>query len=247
MGSGLPCDVESLLAARCWACHGTQPVGGAPMSLVTYGDLTAASKSVPGETNAQLAVARMQSLTAPMPPGTSPTVPAREVLSLQSWISAGFPNDGCNAGHPDGGTDGGPDPFSVPPTCTSGITGNGGASPLMNPGRACISCHAGGEGPRFAVAGTLYPSAHEPDMCYGVNGENGARVVIAGADGKVLTLVPNASGNFYYSGVLALPFRAKVTYMGRERAMAAGQTSGDCDACHTQNGALGSPGRILLP
>ena len=43
------------------------------------------------------------------------------------------------------------------------------------------------------------------------------------------------------------PFKAKVTYMGRERAMAATQTSGDCNACHTQNGANSAPGRILLP
>jgi hypothetical protein len=46
---------------------------------------------------------------------------------------------------------------------------------------------------------------------------------------------------------VATPFRAKVTYMGRERDMAAGQTSGDCNACHTQSGAMSAPGRIILP
>jgi len=44
-----------------------------------------------------------------------------------------------------------------------------------------------------------------------------------------------------------MPFKAKVTYMGRERAMNAAQTSGDCNACHTQNGTNSAPGRILLP
>jgi hypothetical protein len=43
------------------------------------------------------------------------------------------------------------------------------------------------------------------------------------------------------------PYKAKVTYMGRERAMVAAQTSGDCNSCHTQNGANSAPGRILLP
>jgi hypothetical protein len=35
--------------------------------------------------------------------------------------------------------------------------------------------------------------------------------------------------------------------MGRERDMAAAQTSGDCNRCHTQNGAMSAPGRIVLP
>jgi hypothetical protein len=29
--------------------------------------------------------------------------------------------------------------------------------------------------------------------------------------------------------------------------MAAAQTSGDCNRCHTQNGAMSAPGRIVLP
>ena len=44
-----------------------------------------------------------------------------------------------------------------------------------------------------------------------------------------------------------MPFTAKVTYQGRERAMTAPQTSGDCNGCHTQAGANGAPGRITLP
>ena len=122
----------------------------------------------------------------------------------------------------------------------------------MNPGRACIACHSMGRGPAFALAGTLYPTAHEPDLCNGVNGTTGAKVVIVGADGKMQTLTPNGAGNFYYQGTIAMPYQAKVVYMGRERAMIEPQTSGDCNNCHTQNGAMPSgtlkaPGRILLP
>jgi len=142
-----------------------------------------------------------------------------------------------------------PDPFTVAPTCTSGTMwtqGNHGSDD-MNPGRACITCHSMGDGPTLTIGGTVYPTAHEPDLCNGANGANGARVVITGADGQTLTLTPGASGNFNSRTRVMLPYRAKVTYMGRERAMAAMQTSGDCNNCHTQIGTTSAPGRILLP
>jgi hypothetical protein len=120
----------------------------------------------------------------------------------------------------------------------------------MNPGLACIACHRSGggeEAPNFAIAGTLYPTAHEPDRCNGVNGTNGARVVIVDAANRTITLTPNSAGNFSYTGALTTPYRAKVTYQGRERLMSAAQTSGDCNSCHTQNGSNSAPGRIILP
>ena len=146
-----------------------------------------------------------------------------------------------------GGTGG--DPFTAAARCTSGTmwTGANRGSADMNPGRACITCHSTMNGPSLTIAGTLYPSAHEPDLCNGANGSNGARVVITGADGATLTLTPGASGNFNSRTRVMTPFKAKVTYMGRERAMNAAQTSGDCNACHTQNGTNSAPGRILLP
>jgi len=118
----------------------------------------------------------------------------------------------------------------------------------MQPGMACIACHAmGGEAPRFALAGTIFPTAHEPDACNGGPLAAMARVVITGADGKAITLTPNAAGNFSYQGALATPYTAKVTSMGRERAMIAMQTSGDCNSCHTETGTMMAPGRIMLP
>jgi hypothetical protein len=135
------------------------------------------------------------------------------------------------------------------PTCTSGMTwmyGDHGSS-QMNPGRACIACHSTHDGPPLTIAGTVYPTAHEPDLCDGANGANGARVVITGADGQTLTLTPNAAGNFDTGEPVKLPFTAKITFMGRERAMTAMQTTGDCNSCHTQGGANSAPGRIQLP
>jgi hypothetical protein len=159
--------------------------------------------------------------------------------------AGGSASGGADAPGPGGTTV--PDPFSVPPTCTSGTTWRGDKGPMMNPGRACIDCHSQDEGPDFTIAGTIYPTAHEPDLCYGADGADGSQVVITGADGRVITLTPNGSGNFSYEGAVTLPFRAKVVYMGRERVMAAPQTSGDCNSCHTQTGAMNAPGRVLLP
>jgi hypothetical protein len=246
VAAGIPCDVAALLANRCVSCHGVVPTSGAPMSLVSFADLVAPARSNPAVTVATLALTRMQSATAPMPPAPAARATAAEIAALQSWNAAGDPASGC-------ATDAGvSDPFSVPPTCTSQTSWTGGTrgSPSMNPGLACIACHAttGGEAPLFALAGTVYPTAHEPDLCNGVNGATvGAQVVIAGADGQTVTLSPNAAGNFSYQGTVALPFQAKVVFMGRERVMTTPQSSGDCNSCHTQSGASGAPGRILLP
>ena len=162
--------------------------------------------------------------------------------------SAGGGAGGSSSSGGSGGT--APDPFAVAPTCTSGTMwtqGNHGSDD-MNPGMACTTCHSTmREGPSLTIGGTVYPTAHEPDLCNGANGVNGARVVITGADGQTLTLTPRASGNFNSRTRVMAPYRAKVTYMGRERVMAAAQTSGDCNSCHTQTGATGAPGRILLP
>lgn len=142
-----------------------------------------------------------------------------------------------------------PDPFAVAPTCTSGAmwTRAEHGSPEMNPGRACIACHTTDHGPAFTIAGTVFPTAHEPDLCDGADGSEGIQVTILGANGQVVTLTPNGVGNFDSETQVALPYQAKVSYMGRERAMGVMQTSGDCNGCHTQGGANSAPGRILLP
>ncbi|HEY8924488.1 MAG TPA: hypothetical protein VIU64_08910 [Polyangia bacterium] len=245
---GIPADVQAFLAT-CTSCHGPTPLPGTP-SLSTYAGLTAASAADPAQTNAERALARVQSATSPMPPDGLTPPDAAVIAALQGWIAAGYPTAACAA--PGAGGTGGPDPFSVPATCTSGKTWSGGGegSASMDPGRACISCHAstGGEAPNFAIAGTLYPTGHEPDLCDGTDGSTaGAKVVITDAQGKVITLTPNAAGNFTYRGGVTMPFQAAVTYMGRERRMASSPPNGDCNACHTANGAMSAPGRIVLP
>src|SRR5439155_16090380 len=103
--------------------------------------------------------------------------------------------------------------------CTSMMNWSGATGPLMEPGVSCNSCH----NHAFTIAGTIYPTAHEPNICYGVNGSTGIRVVITGADGKTLTLTPSASGNFYSNTAVAKPFTAKVTNGSASRPMVASQ------------------------
>lgn len=258
----VPADVATVLASRCLACHGNPPLVGVPASLSSYAGLTAPSKTDPSKTNVQLAVLRVQDNTRPMPPAPASRLAGAEIAVLSSWVSAGSPPVPCadgGANGPGNSSDGGTgaetgasvvtNPYNTAPVCTSKTTWSGGnrGSNQMNPGLACINCHSKGRGPRYAIAGTLFPTAHEPDLCDGANGNNGAQIVIVGADKKSITLTPNAAGNFYYQGMIATPYQAKVVYMGRERVMAEAQTSGDCNTCHTQAGAMKAPGRVMLP
>lgn len=93
--SGLPCDVEALLAARCTACHSDPPGAGAPMALVTFAQLVAPSAADPKRTVAQLALARMRDASKPMPPAN--LMEAADLAPFASWIEAGTPALGCVA------------------------------------------------------------------------------------------------------------------------------------------------------
>ncbi len=244
-GEGLPCDVEALLASRCRTCHGARLSGNAPMPLVTRAQLVAAS-SMPGLSQGALSVQRMKKAQAPMPP--SGVLPNNEVAVLENWVNAGMPAGRCSA------PDAGPSPFDVPPRCTSGtFTGNT-ENQYMNPGLACVGCHSrenarkGEEELPEGIGGTVYPSAHEPDHCDGAQGA--ATVVITDATGHVFRLPVNVNGNFFlYEGRSGLrkPYRARVETAAGMREMVTPQESGDCNACHTQAGADGAPGRIVLP
>jgi hypothetical protein len=245
--SGLPCDVQAVLRSRCQTCHSNPPVGGAVGSLMTLADLTAPSRSNPAQSVGQRAVTRMQDNAAPMPPAPATRATTAEVATVQAWVSAGMPAGTCaDAGAPpDAGN-----PFGTPPTCTSGRTSTVQEGATMDPGMPCVSCHAANsEAPKFSIGGTLYPTAHEPNNCIGTPGGTAgtASVVIVDANNQTLTLAVNAAGNFYSSTAVALPYHAKVVVGTSERVMVAAQTTGDCNSCHTQNGANSAPGRIILP
>lgn len=131
--------------------------------------------------------------------------------------------------------------------CSSGLFWTDGDRPStrMRPGAPCIACHAATLGaPIFGIAGTVYPTAHEPDDCHGAMG---ATVRIIDANGAILDLSVGTTGNFFASPPIAMPIRAEVHYQGAVRAMCEARTSGDCNACHTEAGDSGAPGRVRLP
>jgi hypothetical protein len=267
----MPVDVQEVLRTRCQICHGNPPLATVPGSLVTADDFRRPATTAPGRSTADVVVSRITStvIATRMPPAPGDPLSPTETQILRRWVESGMPLSGCAPVTAPPGADGGapaprpdaaPNPFAVPPRCTSGTTWRGGTegSGQMQPGMACIDCHSrrGGddddEAPRFLFAGTVYPSAHEPNQCNGTAAQGATVVVTDGNGGQVMARV-NAAGNFYAGGSLRPPFRAKVVFMGRERIMLGAVPTGDCNRCHTQNGttivagAVPAPGRILLP
>lgn len=122
------------------------------------------------------------------------------------------------------------------------------ASTLMRPGAACNACHDEiGGAPAFAVAGTVYPTLHEPTDCYGASGDIIVRIL--GSDDAELDLPVGSSGNFFaaVSAGIVFPIRAEVVFDGRMRGMCGWVPHGDCNLCHTEEGVDGAPGRVRLP
>ena len=245
--TGLPCDVQALLEIRCIACHS----GKSPAPLLTYADLVAPSPTVSGKTVAQVSLDRMKSTTSPMPPAPAVPPTAQEIATFETWVNGGTKMGQACAG--DGGTptadggavDAGQNPYSAPPKCTSNKFWTSGNSGNLAPGQACQACHQKQGGPAFTIAGTVYPTAHEPVNCNGAPGP--MQVVVTDKNAKVVTINVNSVGNFSSNSTLAAPFTVKVVNGVKTRPMAGALTSGDCNSCHTQNGANGAPGRILAP
>ncbi len=242
-GGSLPCDVGHVLADRCLSCHGEPLEGSAPYPLNTYAALFDPAPGHAGQQVLDRMIARMTDPARPMPPSGAP--PAEEVKVLIAWRAVGAPGTGCST-----------DPTEPPEVvCSSNrywTSGNDG-SERMNPGRACIACHtAEDDGPRFAFAGTLYPTVREPDRCNGVDPDQypGVQVEVIDANETVHAVSVNRAGNFFLrrsDANVVFPIRARVLYEGRVREMATPQQSGDCNACHTQDGMNGAPGRVRLP
>lgn len=235
----LPCSVANVLATYCSSCHASASASSG-ISIASYADLMATAKSDTSQTVAQLSVARMKD--GSMPPSGNSAPSSSEIAAFEAWVNNGAAQGSCDPN--DGGVT---DPFAGPAVCTSGKMYAFGASSAMEPGNACIACHAtSGGAPKFTIAGTVYPTAHEPSRCY-ATGVAGAIVVITDKNGAKTNLTVNSVGNFYSTKTIAKPYTAEVQFQGRTRGMSAAQTSGDCNTCHTQNGDQSAPGRILLP
>jgi len=159
-------------------------------------------------------------------------------------------------------TDIGAPEVDVPPPspCVSGVhwTRGDDGSALMNPGQACIECHARmrSDGPQL-VGGTAYGDDGQEDNCNGFAGNTAAAYVTAtDAAGVTFRMTVNQAGNFYYTGRTALRFPlrgvAVVSPSGRRNEMDGDAPNGDCNGCHTVTGTSTvagfdpAPGRILV-
>jgi hypothetical protein len=136
---------------------------------------------------------------------------------------------------------GSPDASTVPvavckPTVIAVGNGN------HNEGQDCISagCHAaGGDGPTWSVAGTLYTTAA------GGIPQVGATISIRDATGLALDLPTQQNGNFYTPATLTLPVTVYASECPGLNPMVA-TTTGSCNTAGCHDG-VAATGRIYLP
>jgi len=238
----LPCDVREVVETVCSSCHSSPVAAGAPTPLLSRHDFLAPHASS-GKTVAELSLERMKSTAAPMPPLSEPPASAGQLAIFELWVAAGMPPGTCGAilGKP------------AETTCASGKMWDPSATSTaqMNPGQACRACHKTQASQfNYFFMGTVFPAFHEKDLCISPP-PPGAKVEILNAMGEVtMTLTPNAAGNFMSSAVAAgvpVPYSARLVANGLARSMNALQTDGDCNKCHTEQGAEGAPGRLVWP
>jgi len=107
--------------------------------------------------------------------------------------------------------------------------------PDMRPGEDCLSCHvAGGSGPVFSAAGTVFDSLG--------SGVDGVTVTISDSAQHTQSATTSAAGNFYFTESLTPPLQVYVEKGGTRVSMPALAESGACNSCH----GSGSAGQIRL-
>lgn len=244
-GVDLPCEVATLLLEHCAACHAGAQSFAPP--LARHEDLVAPAAQA-GMTVADASLASMRGALTAMPPARR--LPESEVAPFAQWIADGMPSGTCEGLVP---------PPASQLVCSSGAYRDDGDDDDedMFPGRACNQCHQSendeedDEAPLFAFAGTVYPTVREPDDCVG---RGDAIVTLRDAAGRTWQLgTRSGSGNFmlrWPSSGLTFPVTAGVAANGGTLEMMQPLMSpadGDCNRCHTQDGAFGALGRIFTP
>ena len=87
-----PATSPGSVRTKCQSCHGTTPINGAPVSLVTYEDTQAAGVKDSSRPVWQSMQTRVHSTTMTvMPPRNQPALTSVELASLDSWFAAGAP------------------------------------------------------------------------------------------------------------------------------------------------------------
>jgi Copper type II ascorbate-dependent monooxygenase, C-terminal domain len=106
--SGLPCNIEKIVAAKCAVtCH-TDPPMGTPTALTKQAYWLQTANSDKTKKYFELAKVRVNAANNPMPPTIAPQLTAEEKTALNTWLNAGAPasTESCApivAATPDGG------------------------------------------------------------------------------------------------------------------------------------------------
>ena len=124
------CSARSVFQDNCLECHGTQPLYGAPMSLVTFNDLHARSVTNPSKYVYEMIAMRIHDDQKPMPPpSTNDRLTSSEAAVVDGWIAAGAPagsDPSCSSTSGAGGATGAVG--STGSTGSSGTTGTAGGT-----------------------------------------------------------------------------------------------------------------------
>jgi hypothetical protein len=138
IGNYLPCDVETVLKAKCQSCHAATPLYGAPLPLMTYDDTQVPYKGLSAWRSMKTAVENGK-----MPQGTTLTV--QEKKTLVDWFDRGAlgATKSCSGGS--GGSGGGGSGGNAGASA-GGSSGKGGSGGNAGSGGAAGSGGKGGAG-----------------------------------------------------------------------------------------------------
>jgi hypothetical protein len=110
-------DVQPILQANCWRCHGEQHVSGLDLrtrdGALKGGDNGAAI--VPGRSDQSRLYRRIAGLEAPAMPFEGPALPAQQVSLIKLWIEQGAHGEAAAAAPVRTGALAGAEPVPIPP------------------------------------------------------------------------------------------------------------------------------------
>lgn len=96
--SGLPCNVDTILANNCRKCHSDPPQYGAPMPMLTWDDLQKPAPDFKDKKVYEMVSVKIDDDASPMPPPPNNRLSETDRSVLRAWAAAGAPKDpvGCS-------------------------------------------------------------------------------------------------------------------------------------------------------
>lgn len=119
----LPCEVATIVSARCQSCHAAQPRLGAPMPLVTFADFHRAAVSDPSHQVYELVARRIRDVNQPMPPASAGALASSELATFAAWVEEGAAASGATSC---------PGPVAMTPASSSGAAPGTGPAEATN-------------------------------------------------------------------------------------------------------------------